>query len=56
MKANDLPATPWVLAASFGGMVAGRLVRDRLGGRAFQRVLSLVFIGLGLANFLRGAG
>jgi uncharacterized membrane protein YfcA len=46
-------ATPLALAAAFGGLAAGRLVRDRLSGPAFQRVLSLVFIGLGLANFLR---
>ena len=49
-------ATPWALAAAFGGLAAGRLVRDRLGGPAFQRALSLVFIGLGLANILRTAG
>jgi uncharacterized protein len=49
-------ATPWALAAAFGGLAAGRLVRDRLGGPAFQRALSLVFIGLGLANILRAAG
>jgi uncharacterized membrane protein YfcA len=48
-------ATPLALAAAFGGLAAGRLVRDRLSGPAFQRVLSLVFIGLGLANFLRQA-
>ena len=46
-------ATPLALAAAFGGLAAGRLVRERLSGPAFQRVLSLVFIGLGLANFLR---
>lgn len=46
-------ATPLALAAAFGGLAAGRLVRDRLSGPAFQRALSLVFIGLGLANFLR---
>jgi uncharacterized membrane protein YfcA len=48
-------ATPLALAAAFGGLAAGRLVRDRLSGPAFQRALSLVFIGLGLANFLRQA-
>ena len=48
-------ATPLALAAAFGGLAAGRLVRDRLSGPAFQRALSLVFIGLGLANFFRQA-
>lgn len=48
-------ATPLALAAAFGGLAAGRLVRDRLSGPAFQRALSMVFIGLGLANFLRQA-
>ena len=48
-------ATPLALVAAFGGLGAGRLVRDRLSGPAFQRALSLVFIGLGLANFLREA-
>lgn len=47
-------ATPLALLAAFGGLGAGRLVRDRLSGPGFQRALSLVFIGLGLANFLRG--
>jgi uncharacterized protein len=49
-------ATPWALAASFAGLAAGRLVRDRLSGPAFQRALSLVFVGLGLANILRTGG
>jgi len=48
-------ATPLALAAAFAGLGAGRLVRDRLSGPAFQRALSLVFIGLGMANFLRQA-
>jgi uncharacterized membrane protein YfcA len=48
-------ATPLALAAAFGGLGAGRLVRERLSGPAFQRALSLVFVGLGLANFLRQA-
>jgi uncharacterized membrane protein YfcA len=48
-------ATPLALAAAFGGLGAGRLVRERLSGPAFQRALSLVFVGLGLANFLHQA-
>jgi uncharacterized protein len=45
----------WALACAFVGLWAGKLVRDRLSGPAFQRGLFIAFLGLGLANLLRGS-
>ena len=42
------------LAAAFAGLGLGTLVRARISGPAFQRSLFGVFIGLGLANLVRG--
>lgn len=43
------------LAAAFAGLGLGTRLRARISGPAFQRSLFVVFIGLGLANLLRGA-
>lgn len=43
------------LAEAFAGLGVGARLRRRISGPAFQRALFLVFIGLGLANLLRGA-
>lgn len=41
------------LAGAFAGLKVGESLRRRLAGRAFQKALCLVFIGLGAANLLR---
>ncbi|MBA3596844.1 MAG: sulfite exporter TauE/SafE family protein [Methylibium sp.] len=43
------------LAAAFMGLWLGLAVRNRISGPAFQRLLFLVFVGLGAANLLRGS-
>jgi hypothetical protein len=43
------------LLAAFAGLGIGARVRTRISGAAFQRALFLVFVGLGIANLLRGA-
>lgn len=48
------PWTAWALAAAFAGLWLGSRLRARLSGAAFQRSLFLIFIGLGLANLLKG--
>jgi hypothetical protein len=42
------------LLAAFAGLGFGARVRERIGAAAFQRALFLVFVGLGVANLLRG--
>jgi uncharacterized membrane protein YfcA len=42
------------LAAAFVGLWLGSAVRTRISGPAFQRSLFAVFVGLGVANVLRG--
>ena len=49
------PWTLWALTAAFAGLWLGSLMRARLSGTAFQRALFVIFIGLGMANLLRGA-
>jgi len=41
------------LAGAFAGLGLGEVLRGRLAGQAFQKALSLVFIGLGAANLVR---
>lgn len=48
------PWTLWALMAAFAGLWLGSLLRARLSGTAFQRTLFVIFIGLGLANLLKG--
>ncbi|RRS04672.1 sulfite exporter TauE/SafE family protein [Aquabacterium soli] len=48
------PSTVWALLAAFSGLWLGSRLRARLSGPAFQRSLFLIFIGLGLANLLKG--
>ena len=43
------------LLAAFAGLGLGGRARSRISGAAFQRALFLVFVGLGIANLLRGA-
>lgn len=55
LQASDalrLWAPPSVLAlvAAFAGLAVGSVVRARLSSAAFQRVLFIVFIGLGIGN------
>ena len=49
------PHAAVAFAAAFGGLWLGTLMRDRISLQVFQRSLFLVFIGLGAANWLRGA-
>ncbi|MBI5716925.1 MAG: sulfite exporter TauE/SafE family protein [Burkholderiales bacterium] len=43
------------LAAAFVGLGLGTRVRTRISRPAFQRALSIVFVGLGVANLWRGS-
>jgi uncharacterized membrane protein YfcA len=45
----------FALAGAFIGLWLGSAVRNRISGPAFQRLLFLVFVGLGAANLLRGS-
>lgn len=50
--------SPWsalALAAACAGLRLGARLRLRISALAFQRALFVVFIGLGVANLLRGA-
>lgn len=47
-------STVWALVTAFSGLWLGSRLRARLSGPAFQRSLFLIFIGLGLANLLKG--
>jgi len=42
------------LASAFIGLWLGRVVRSRISGTAFQRLLFIIFVALGVANLLRG--
>ena len=48
------PSSALALAAAFAGLWAGARLRRRISSAAFQRALFVVFVGLGVANLLRG--
>jgi len=48
------PSSALALAAAFAGLWAGAQLRRRISSAVFQRALFVVFIGLGVANLLRG--
>lgn len=58
----DVTSVDWLvllaaaLAGAFGGLKLGELLRGRLAGATFQKLLFVVFIALGLANLARAAG
>jgi uncharacterized membrane protein YfcA len=48
--------TALALLAAFAGLWFGSRIRARISAAVFQRMLFVVFIGLGTANLLRGGG